>query len=106
MIVVVGSRHDEVSRNLVDRWSAALCSAEDLITQGWVWHVGQGARRWIVDNESVADDSITCVFVRRSAVYADELVGIHPDDRTYLAAETQAFLGFILATTRARVCQT
>lgn len=105
MIVVVGSRHDPVATGLVARWPpAALCSAEDLVSQGWVWrHDQSGARIWIVDGKPVCDDEISGVFIRRSTVYPEELNTIHPADRAYLASEAHAFLTFVLATTRARV---
>src|SRR5215510_4696081 len=105
MIVVVGSRHDSVATNLVALWpQAALCSAEDLVSPGWVWFQGKsGLHTWIVDTKPVRDEDVTGVFLRRSAVYAEELVTTHPADRHFLAAETNAFLTFVLATTLARV---
>jgi hypothetical protein len=105
MIVVVGSRHDEVATRLVERWpSAALCSAEDLTTEGWVWSSDKAdQRRWIVDGRSVVDGDVDGVFLRRSGVHPEELVGIHPDDREYMAAEIRAFLVLVLATTGAVV---
>lgn len=105
MIVVVGSRHDSVATDLVALWPrAALCSAEDLVLPGWVWRHGQPASRtWIVDTRPVRDEEVTGVFIRRSAVYAEELVTTHPADRAYLATEAHAFLTFVLATTSARV---
>jgi hypothetical protein len=58
---------------------------------------------WVVDGIPVPDEEVTGVFVRRSAIYPVELPGTHPDDREYLAAEANAFLAFVLATTRAVV---
>jgi hypothetical protein len=105
MIVVVGSRHDSVSTGLVASWTrAALCSAEDFISPGWVWRHGQSASRtWIVNTKQVRDEDITGVFVRRTTIYAEELATIHPADRAFLTSEVHAFLTFILATTSARV---
>jgi hypothetical protein len=105
VIVVLGSRHDKVAVALVDAWpSARLCSAEDLTRPGWACSLGtRRAQTWVVDGTVVDDDLVTGVFVRRSAVYAEELVTTHPDDRAYLAAEAQAFLVFMLAATRATV---
>ena len=104
MIVVVGSRHDSVATALAATWSdAAVCSAEDLVHPGWVWPLGRGERRWVVDGAPVKDQEISGVFVRRSSVYADELAGIHPADRAFLASETQSLLTVVLATTRAIV---
>jgi hypothetical protein len=105
MIVVVGSRHDPVARGLVAGWrGAALSSAEDLVRPGWAWSAAAPvARTWVVEGNPVSDAEVTGVFVRRSAVYPEELTTTHPDDRRYLAAEATAFLGFVLATTSARV---
>jgi hypothetical protein len=105
MIVVVGSCHDSVATELIALWPrAALCSAEDLVRPGWVWHHGQPeSYTWIVDTRPVRDEEVTGVFIRRSAVYAEELVTTHPADRAFLAAEAHAFLTFALATTSARV---
>ena len=105
MIVVVGSRHDPVARGLVAGWrGAALSSAEDLVRPGWVWPAtASPARTWVAEGSPVPDANVTGVFVRRSAVYPEELTTTHPDDRRYLAAEATAFLGFVLATTSARV---
>ena len=103
MIVVVGSSHDSVATALVALWpQAALCSAEDLVSPGWVWRQ-PAAKRWILDRKQISDDHVTGVFVRRASVYADELMSTHPDDRAYLASEIHAFLVFVLAVTSARV---
>jgi hypothetical protein len=105
MIVVVGSRHDQVATRLVATWkSAALCSAEDLTRAGLAWEVqGRARRTWVVDGALVDDADVTGVFLRRSAVYPEELTSTHSDDRVYLAAEAHAFLVFVLASTRATV---
>jgi hypothetical protein len=105
MIVVVGSRHDEVATRLVERWpSAALCSAEDLTTEGWIWSPETPEqRRWVVSGRLVVDHDVSGVFLRRSGVHPEEFLGIHPDDREYMAAEIRAFLVLVLATTGAVV---
>ncbi len=105
MIVVVGSRHDPVATRLVASWPrAALCSAEDLVRPGWVWrHSKIESRTWVVDATPVGDKNVTGVFIRRSAVYAEEMLTTHPADRAFLASESHAFLTFVLATTSARV---
>jgi hypothetical protein len=105
VIVVVGSRHDPVAASLVEAWpAAALCSAEDLTRPGWVWCTEARARScWVVDGSVVDDEEVTGVFVRRSAVYPEELARTHPADRDYLAAEAHAFLVFVLSRTGATV---
>jgi hypothetical protein len=111
MIVIVGSRHDPVARGLAGAWpEAALCSAEDLVSPGWVWPLEppkgdrrRPARKWVIAGDVVDDRELTGIFLRRSAVYPEELAGVHREDRAYLAAEAQAFLSCVLATTAARV---
>jgi hypothetical protein len=106
VIVVVGSRHDPVVTELVERWpGAALCSAEDLTRPGWVWPSSAtgGPPMWVVDGAPVADADVSGVFVRRATVYAEELTGTHAEDRTYLAAEIHAFLVYVLHRTGATV---
>ena len=112
MIVVVGSRHDSAARAIVEALpAAALCAAEDLTRPGWVWPLDSargkgresGAARWVVDGKIVDDHDVTGVYVRRSCVYPEELVTTHPDDREFLAAESTAFLIFVLSRTAARV---
>jgi hypothetical protein len=57
----------------------------------------------VVDGKVVDDSRVTGVLVCRTYVYPEELVGTHPDDRDYLAAESTAFLIFVLSRTGARV---
>lgn len=105
MIVVLGSSHDAVAMDLVALWpQAVLCSAEDLVSAGWVWRREQPASRiWVVNRRQIPDEEVTGVFVRRSSVYPEELITTHPEDRVFLAAEIHAFLVFVLASTFARV---
>lgn len=104
MIVVVGSRHDPVAKMLVDAWPAARqCSAEDFTRPGWAWRRDNDTRRWVIDGITVDDAEVSGVFVRRSMVYPEEFMMTHPDDRGYLAAETSAFLVFVLSCTSAVV---
>ena len=105
MIVVLGSRFDSVADSLVRALpAAALCSAEDLTSPGWTWPLAAvGASRWVIQGKVVDDREVTGVLVRRTWVYPEEFAQTHPDDREYLAAETLAFLTFVLARTGARV---
>lgn len=105
MIVVVGSRHDSVAQSLVKALpGAALCAAEDLTQPGWVWPLASPEpNRWVINRTVVDDREVTGVLVRRTCVYPEELLSTHPDDREYLAAESTAFLVFVLARTGARV---
>lgn len=118
MIVVLGSRHDPAALALVAVWpGGALCSAEDLGSPGWrlrlatenVRRDGESERRpvvdlrWVVGGQVVADADVTGVCVRRTTVYPEELVGVRPPDREYVAAECSAFVVAFLTATRARV---
>jgi hypothetical protein len=105
VIVVVGSHHDPIARELIAGWpGAALCSASDVVTSGWCWSpTGAVDARWVIDGKVVADTTITGAFVRRAAFYPEEFTDTHPDDRAYLAAEAHAFLADVLASTSALV---
>src|SRR5262245_30078339 len=77
------------------------------MSPGWRWSsvadAGGRYRQWVIGGDIVLDAEVTGVFLRRSAVYPDELTETHPDDRAYLAAEAHAFLVLVLATTSALV---
>jgi hypothetical protein len=96
VIAVVASRLDSESRSLVGAWSsadAALLSAEDLVSPGWVFNVGDpGSGVAIVDGRQISAPRISAVLTRRPSVLPEELGRIHPADRAYVAAETNAFL--------------
>lgn len=96
MIAVLASRLDPESRSLVDDWStagAALLSAEDLISPGWTFSVGDPSKGTaVIDGRRVNTGDITAVLTRRPSVLPEELTRIHRDDRAYVAAEANAFL--------------
>ena len=109
MIVVVGSRHDPVAVALARSWpcrrpvrGGGLGATGLALAIGDIDHAA-GCGRWVVDGEIVNDADVTGVFVRRSGVYPEEFPSTHPDDRAYLAAESHAFLVFLLSATRATV---
>lgn len=108
MIVIVGSRYDRVAASWAATWpGAVLCGAEDLTRPGWVWALDPaGTRCWIADGKALPDNEVSAVIVRRSAVYAQELRHVHPDDRAFLAAEAHAFLIYVLGTSQAKVVNT
>ena len=96
MIAVLASRLDPESRSVVDDWSsadAALLSAEDLVSPGWSFSVSNPlAGTAVVDGRRITTADITAVLTRRPSVLPEELGRIHPADRAYVAAETNAFL--------------
>ena len=96
MLAVLASKLDPAARDLVAAWSsadAALLSAEDLCSEGWLFHVAEpGAGMAVVEGRRVPVGEIEAVLTRRPAVVAEELVWIDPADRGYVAAEANAFL--------------
>jgi hypothetical protein len=96
MIAVLASRLDPEARALVDARSAAeaaLLSAEDLGSPGWIFSPGDPADGMaVVEGRRVRTAVLRGVLTRRPAVVAAELVRIHPEDRSYVAAEMNAFL--------------
>jgi hypothetical protein len=96
MIVVLASRLDPEARALVAAWShadAALLSAEDISTVGWDFDPSDPAGGTaVVEGRRVRIAQLRGVLTRRPAVIAEELARIAPSDRTYVAAEANAFL--------------
>jgi hypothetical protein len=96
MIVVVGSQFDAAARAIVDRWpggEARLLTADDLTVAGWRWSADADARAVaVVSGQRIDSDSIRGVLTRRPAVLPLELTAIADADRSYVAAETTAFL--------------
>jgi hypothetical protein len=96
VIAVLASRLDPESRSVVDAWAsagAALLSAEDLVSPGWTFSVGDPrSGTAVVDGRRISTADISAVLTRRPSVLPEELGRIHPADRAYVAAETNAFL--------------
>jgi hypothetical protein len=96
VLAVVASSLDPAARDLVAAWSGAgavLISAQDLSVDGWSFRVGDpGGGTAVVDSRRVPVSDLRAVLTRRPAVVAEELAWIDPADRTYLAAEMNAFL--------------
>lgn len=96
MIAIVASRHDIEAHELATRWKshgAALLTCEDLATSGWQHSVGSdGPAFAVVSHQSVPQDSIRGVLVRRPWVFPQELVFIEETDREFVSAEMNAFL--------------
>lgn len=95
MLVIVGSHHDRVARDLVAAWGpdAALLTCEDLSTRGWRYHLcDRAASRAVVAGHVLPESAIDGVVVRRLAILPDELGHVAVADRAYAAAEMHAFL--------------
>jgi hypothetical protein len=96
MNAVLASRLDPEARALVASWSsagAALLSAADLCSPGWVFDPADpAAGAAVVNGAPVRVSDLEGVLTRRPAVVAEELDCIDPDDRAYVSAEVNAFL--------------
>jgi hypothetical protein len=96
VIAVLASQFDPEAQALVAAWSdagAALLSAEDLCTSGWIFYPSDPAKGVaIVSGRRVKISELRAVLTRRPAVVAEELACINSADRAYVAAETNAFL--------------
>jgi hypothetical protein len=96
VLAVLASKLDPSARGLVAGWAsagAALLSAADLTTEGWVFHVADpGGGTAVIDGQRVAVQELRAVVTRRPAVVKEELVWVDPADRAYVAAEANAFL--------------
>jgi hypothetical protein len=96
VIAVLASRFDPEARDMVSAWSdsnAVLLSAEDLCSPGWSFRPAAPAESVaVMDGQRVRVSELRAVLTRRPAVLAEELMRIAPADRSYVAAETNAFL--------------
>ncbi len=107
MIAIISSRHDETARRLVSAWAAdgaALLSAEDLVSPGWVIRSGNAfGSTAVIDGNRVPVSRLSGVLTLRPSVLAEELHSIHEQDRTFVAAEINAMLVSWLTTLPCRV---
>jgi len=96
VIVVLASLDDSSAKALVRHWahaSARLMTCEDLSRKGWSFLPRRpGCGTAVIGGERVAMKHIRGVLVRLSFVTENELLHIHPEDRSYVAAEMMAFL--------------
>ncbi len=96
MIVVVANPYDQSAQDIVARWNnqgAAMLTCEDLSRSGWKYHIGHPENSTaFVDGQVVPQTAITGALTRRPCIFEEELLHIHPADRTYVASEMHAFL--------------
>jgi hypothetical protein len=98
MLVVLAYAHDVGARALVQRWRAAgeraaLLTCADLSLPGWRYVAGDPvAGSAVIDGQVLATRDIRAVITRIPAVGEAELAHVHEEDRSYAAAEMQAFL--------------
>lgn len=100
MLVVFASEHDDEARRLVRRWKddgAVLMVPSDLSSAGWCILSSQPSRSTCVINGALYRAAeIKGVLVRWPAVVPADLPHIPELDRTYVAAEMNAFLVYWL----------
>jgi hypothetical protein len=107
VIAVLASQLDPEAQALVTEWSdvgAAVLSAEDVCTPGWIFYPHDSTRGVaIVSGSRVKFSEIRGVVTRRPAIIAEELWRINSADRAYVASEANAFLVSWLSALRCRV---
>jgi len=107
MIAVLASAWDSEAQSVVAAWSrhdAALLSARDLTTAGWEFHSADPAAGVaVLDGRRVPVAKLQAVLTRRPAVLAEELTSLTTSDRSYAAAEINAFLVAWLTSLRCKV---
>lgn len=95
-ILILASPADDSARALAQRWAASgarLLLPRDLLRPGWQYHLGQpNDSVAVVDGERLTVRELAGVLTRTSTVFAHELIEIVPEDRSYIAAEINAFL--------------
>jgi hypothetical protein len=97
MFVVLAYTHDAGARTFIQRWrahgeEAALLTCADLSLPGWRHLAGAPAGHAVIDGQVIATREIRAVITRIPAIDAAELAHVHDEDRSYAAAEMQAFL--------------
>lgn len=101
MLVVLASRHDSFAHHLVNCWQAVgarLLTCADLSVIGWQSTLAfPSATQVVVGREVIASADIQGVYVRLSYVMKWEIPHIRSGDRSYVAAEMNAFLTYWLA---------
>lgn len=95
MLVILASDLDESAVDLTRRWErheAVMLTPRDLSTPGWSFDPLGSASTAVAGGARISSRDIRAVYVRRSAVFAEELIWIAAADRQYAAAEMTAFL--------------
>ena|ERR1700731_110706 len=96
MLLILADPRDEGAHFLADRWSslgARMVVPRDLSTVGWRHTMGDSSEQWAVaSGERVRTRDVTGVLVRMPWVFEENLPHIALEDRSYVAAEMNAFL--------------
>lgn len=96
MLIVLAGRNDLAARQCVAHWRSRGIAAElmlsvDFTRRGMCLGSDAGEDRIAVGSRVIACSALAGVICRLPAVTADELSGLHQDDRAYAAAESHAF---------------
>jgi hypothetical protein len=94
MLLVLAGAEDRASRRLVEEWSgeARLLTCRDLSTRGWRYRPGSSGGTAMIGQRPVRAAEIEAVVTRLPCVSEGELGWIAAEDRSYVAAEMNAFL--------------
>jgi hypothetical protein len=97
VIVILASGLDREARDLANSWKAydaRILTAEDLHRPGWAFRPDDGAQdgTCVVAGSVVGAKDIELALTCRPSVLPEELTGLHPEERQYVAAEMTAFL--------------
>jgi hypothetical protein len=94
MLVVLASRHDCSCQGFVAGLAAdaGLLTCQDLSARGWRYEPGGQVRTLVVGGRPIPGHEVDGVLTRLPSVDENELAGIVPADRSYVAAEMTAFL--------------
>ena len=95
-ILILAGATDDSARALAQRWAASgarLLLPRDLLHAGWQYRLGQANDSvTVVDGERFRARELAGVLTRLTTIFPQELVEVVPEDRSYIAAEINAFL--------------
>jgi hypothetical protein len=95
-ILILASAADDSARALAQRWAssgARLLLPRDLLHGGWQYHLGRANDSvTVVDGERFRASELAGVLTCLTTIFPQELVEVVSEDRSYIAAEINAFL--------------
>jgi hypothetical protein len=95
-ILILAGATDDLARALAQRWAASgarLLLPRDLLHAGWQYRLGRANDSvTVVDGERFRARELAGVLTRLTTIFPQELVEVVPEDRSYIAAEINAFL--------------
>ena len=95
-ILILASAADDSARALAQRWAASgarLLLPRDLLRAGWQYRLGRPNESvTVVGGDRFHARELAGVLTRLTTIFPQELVEVVPEDRSYVAAEINAFL--------------